>query len=29
MDEYQTPSESELPWMSKPANRALLNRGIF
>lgn len=27
MDNNQTPHESDLPWMSKPANRELLNAG--
>ena len=29
MDKQQTPPESELPWMSKPANRSLYHAGYF
>ena len=29
MDKHQTPPESDLPWMSKPANRELQNAGFY
>lgn len=29
MDKHQLPQESDLPWMSKPANRELLNAGYY
>ena len=29
MDKHHTPPESDLPWMSKPANRELQNAGYY